>query len=68
MFCEHIGTYFFLEVVHQLEMTASYETSFRCSDGSYALISGDNLTLVYDYGYKYSQVRMTLTAILCYAL
>ena len=49
-------------------MIASYTTSFQCSDGSYVLISGDNLTLEYDYGYSYSQVRMTLSIIICTAM
>ena len=50
----------FAEFVYQLEIKASYTTPFPCLDGSYALISGVDLTLVYDYGYNYTDVRMTL--------
>ena len=49
---------FFTGAASQLEITASYTTSFRCTNGSYALISGDNLTLKFDYGYNVSQVRI----------
>ena len=54
-------TFILADVVHQLEITGSYTTSFECLDGSYALISGDNLTLEYNYGYTYTEVRMTLS-------
>ena len=52
-FCES-----FVETVPSLEIVASYTTSFRCFDGSYALVSGADLTLEYDYGYRQFQVRM----------
>ena len=52
-------TLFFVGAVHQLEITTSYTTPYQCSNGSYALISGTNLTLEYDYKHHYSKVRMT---------
>ena len=48
----------------QLKITTSYRTSSQCSDGSYALIGGANLTLEYNYGHNYSRVRRTLPTIL----
>ena len=51
----------FVGAVHQLEMEGLYTTSFLCFDGSYALISGANLTLQYDYRHNQLQVRMILS-------
>ena len=48
------------EVNSPEQLRASYKTPFECFDGSYALISGADLTLEYDYGYQYSEVRMIL--------
>ena len=50
---------FSAEAVYQLEIRASYTTPFLCFDGSYALIGGADLTLEYDYGFHYSEVRMS---------
>ena len=57
--CVVICSNFLLGVVYPLEITASYTTSFRCFDGSYALIGGADLTLEYDYGYSYTEVKIT---------
>ena len=54
----------FAESVHQLKINASYTTSFQCFDGSYALISGDTLTLEYDFGFSYKDVSMRLSNII----
>ena len=51
---------FLAGLVCQLEIRGSYTTTFQCSNGSYALIGGADLTLEYDYGYSYSQVRVAL--------
>ena len=56
--CEQVKLSF-VDVVHQLEIKGSYTTSYQCSDGSYALITGADLTLEYDYGYTYNQVRIS---------
>ena len=56
--------FFSKEVVHQLEMAASYTTSDRCHNGSYALIGGATLTLEYDYGYSNHDVRMALSTVI----
>ena len=45
---------------YHLEINGSYTTSFQCLDDSYALISGDTLTLEYNYGHNFSEVRKTL--------
>ena len=54
-------TLYFTDAVSLIHITASYTTPFKCSDGSYALISGTNLTIEYNYGHSRSEVRMTLS-------
>ena len=61
---KNVAFNFFTGAASQLEITASYTTSFRCTNGSYALISGDNLSLKYDYGCNISQVRIILLIII----
>ena len=61
--CEQTELYF-TGVVYPLEINATYTTSFQCQDGSYALISGADLTLKYDYGHSVKHVRITLYTIL----
>ena len=63
VFCEQIVLCIFTGAASQLEMKASYTTSFKCSDGSYALFRGDNLTLVFEYGYSFSEVIILLCTI-----
>ena len=50
--------FIFVDVVYQLEIIASYMTSYECLNGGYGLIGGANLTLEYDYGYNYFEVRI----------
>ena len=53
--------------MERLGITGSYSTSFRCFDGSYALINGADLTLEYEYGLSVSEVRMTLSRLIFYS-
>ena len=56
--------YYFTEAVSLIQITASYTTPFKCVDGSYALINGTNLTIEYNYGHNFSEVRIILSTII----
>ena len=57
----------FTEAVQMLQMNMSYTTPFRCTNGSYALISGKKFTFEFNYGHRFSEVRMTLAIVQSYS-